>query len=79
MSNRTICEMHSEIQDLARQIIHFRSENFEEPDDAIQRMKDLADDIHTVSKEAELAGQSMESRMQEYHDTIEGLGFKRQR
>jgi len=68
---RNICEVHDEIRELA--------EKLEETlvGEVPKKHLKVLEKIQTLAEEAKEYGQSMENRMSEYRDAIEGVGFNR--
>lgn len=72
-----ICDYHSKIKDLAWKIEKIRERDYDEVKDLLDEVQSIASDIYTFADKALDAGQSMENRMKEYKEAIEGLGFIR--
>lgn len=68
-AKRYICEAHEEIIDIAEEILL-------EPE---HRLKSKLHKIIRIAREAKAYGQSMEDRLSLYRESIEELGFKRNR
>ena len=71
---RLICTAHGELADLVQEI---RKIKF--PYGFKGRINVILDKMNKVIDEVLEYGQSMEDRLYEYHDAVEGLGFKRER
>jgi indole-3-glycerol phosphate synthase len=74
-----ICHKHDKIIKLANQIEGYRERDFDSVKDTLDTIQSLAWDIRYLAEEAKESGISMENRLQEYHNAIEGLGFQRVR
>ena len=68
---RNICEVHDEIRELAIELERDLSGNVTKK--SIRMLKR----IQQIAEEARDYGQSMENRLNEYKDGIEGIGFNR--
>ncbi len=74
-----ICDYHREIMKLTDKINRLKEINYGEVKDVLWDVQSIADDIYRLADKALEAGQSMEYRLKDYRDTIEGLGFVRQK
>jgi len=68
---RNICEVHDEIRKLAEDLE--KDLNGKVTKKSIQKLQR----IQKIAEEAKEYGQSMENRLNEYKDGIEGIGFNR--
>lgn len=72
-----ICEYHGRIKDLAWSIEKIKETEYDNVKDLLDDVQSIASDIYSFADRALEAGQSMENRLKEYKDSIEGLGFTR--
>lgn len=72
-----ICAYHSKIKDLAWKIEKIKVSQYDEVKDLLDEVQDIASDIYSLADRALDAGQSMENRLKEYKESIEELGFTR--
>lgn len=72
-----ICVYHSKIKDLAWKIGKIKVSQYDEVKDLLDEVQDIASDIYSLVDRALDAGQSMENRLKEYKESIEELGFTR--
>ena len=79
MSGRNICSMHGDIERIADELIgiEISEMKFSELIELDKTIKKHGEELKELAVEAGDAGQSMEDRMKEYRDAIEGLGFSR--
>jgi hypothetical protein len=77
MSRRNICDYHDDIIKTALEIEKIKENQYETVEEVLYEVQHLAWDIRSWAEEAKEAGQSMENRLSEYRDAIEGLGFER--
>jgi hypothetical protein len=80
MANRksvTLCDYHSDIYKAASEILRIRDKDYEDINDLLSKVQDLADDIYCAVEVCTEMGNKMEDRMREYREAIEGLGFQR--
>jgi|GEM_PF-2318044 len=75
--NEQICTYHQYIEDKALEILKIKNNSYDEIEDLLYEVQDIADDIRDVVLLALKEGQNMENRLKEYRDAIEGLGFMR--
>jgi hypothetical protein len=73
----TICDFHYTIGKKAQEILSIRDNEYEDIKDLLWKVQDLADDIYSAVQVVTDMGNSMEYRMREYRNAIEGLGFQR--
>lgn len=74
---KNICDYHADIESASKEILHIKVSDYDNPEDMLWKIQSLADDIFVASQYAYVAGNNMESRLREYRDSIESLGFKR--
>jgi hypothetical protein len=75
--DRSICSYHNDILDNAKKLQNLREGDYEEISDVLSEVNNLAYDIEQWVECALVCGDKMESRMFEYREAIESLGFKR--
>ena len=76
--NEQICTYHQYIENRALEIMKIKNNSYDEIEDLLYEVQDIADDIYDVVLVALEAGQRMENRLKEYREAIEGLGFVKQ-
>ena len=72
-----ICNYHHYIKERANDILKIKDRTYDKVEDLLWEVQNIADDIYNSVNMALEAGQSMENRLKEYRDAIEGLGFRR--
>ena len=75
----TICERHGRIESWAEDLEELASDRTVRLEALRKRVKELAKKIKTEVNIAADSGQSMENRLSEYKDAIEGIGFVRKK
>ncbi len=70
LENTPICHIHNMIQDKCAELINIS-------DLTSDKVLEIADEILQLSFVAELQGQHMEDRLRKYRESIEKLGFTR--
>ena len=74
---KNICDYHRDIEDKANELCKIRESDYEDPRDLLSAVQDIVNDILESVQYATQCGINMENRLQDYRDTIEGLGYKR--
>jgi len=74
---KNICDYHADIIDNAKGLQRLSPSSFESVDEVIDYINSIASDIEVAGEYALQAGNNMEYRLQNYRDSIESLGFTR--
>lgn len=74
---RNICDIHDDVLKKADDISKIESRDYDNVEDLLSNVQDIANDIYSMIEEAKDAGMSMEARLADYRNAIEGLGFTR--
>jgi hypothetical protein len=78
-SNYNICDYHYEIINDAKELQRLRVEHFDSIESVIKYVDCISSRIEINTENATECGISMENRLREYRDSIESLGFVRQK
>jgi hypothetical protein len=82
-SKRLICDVHDEIMKISKSIEnktyprYINSMTEEDMRDMLDDINSRMNDIYYLAEEAKEYGQHMESRLRDYYDAINGLGFNK--
>lgn len=79
VKKRNICDIHDDIKHKANDILNINPDRFENTKDLYEEIESIATDIYSLSDDALVRGTAMETRLQDYRDAIEHLGFVRNR
>jgi len=77
--NENICNYHNLIKSKAEEIIRIKERDYDDIKSLLSDVQSLADDIYSAADYALDAGQRMEDRLKDYRNSIEGLGFLREK
>jgi len=75
--NDQICNYHHYIKELANNILKIKDNAYDKVEDLLWEVQNTANDIYASASMALEAGVSMEERLKDYRNAIEGLGFIR--
>lgn len=78
-SKYNICDIHGEMISMAEDLQRMRVNDFDDVESAINNIVNKLDDIIALGYVAMEYGQSMENRLKLYRESIEELGFVREK
>jgi len=74
MNTKIICNIHNQIISLIQKLYCLE---YDDVNRLRNEIVDMADELNRLTNEALEAGQHMEDRLKSYRESIENLGFKR--